>query len=87
MKNISKLILFGAALTALALPGPAIDGAFVLTSRGGDFELTIGKDVSIGYLSHTDSVVRLYLEEAFTFRVLTSESSVALSASAAKAAK
>jgi len=66
---------------------PAIDGAFVLTTRGGDFELTIGKDVSIGYLSHTDSVVRLYLEEAFTFRVLTSESSVALSASAAKAAK
>jgi uncharacterized linocin/CFP29 family protein len=60
---------------------PAIDGAFVMTTRGGDFELTIGKDVSIGYLSHTDTVVRLYLEEAFTFRVLTSESSVALSAS------
>ena len=60
---------------------PAIDGAFVLTTRGGDFQLTVGKDVSIGYLSHTDSVVRLYLEEAFTFRVLTSESSVALSAS------
>jgi uncharacterized linocin/CFP29 family protein len=62
---------------------PAIDGAFVMTTRGGDFELTIGKDVSIGYLSHTDSAVRLYLEEAFTFRVLTSESSVALSAAAA----
>jgi uncharacterized linocin/CFP29 family protein len=62
---------------------PAIDGAFVMTTRGGDFELTIGKDVSIGYLSHTDSVVRLYLEEAFTFRVLTTESSVALSAAPA----
>jgi uncharacterized linocin/CFP29 family protein len=60
---------------------PAIDGAFVLSTRGGDFELHIGSDVSIGYLSHTDTMVRLYLEEAFTFRVLTSEASVALSAS------
>ncbi|MGA9242136.1 MAG: family 1 encapsulin nanocompartment shell protein [Silvibacterium sp.] len=60
---------------------PAIDGAFVLTTRGGDFELNIGQDVSIGYLSHTDAAVRLYLQETFTFRVLTSEASVALSPS------
>lgn len=60
---------------------PAIEGAFVLTARGGDFELNIGQDVSIGYLSHTDSLVRLYLQEAFAFRVLTSEASVALSPS------
>jgi uncharacterized linocin/CFP29 family protein len=60
---------------------PAIEGAFVLTTRGGDFELNIGQDVSIGYLSHTDSVVRLYLQETFVFRVLTSEASVALSPS------
>jgi uncharacterized linocin/CFP29 family protein len=60
---------------------PAIDGAFVLTTRGGDFELTIGQDVSIGYLSHTASLVRLYLQETFVFRVLTSEASVALSPS------
>lgn len=60
---------------------PAIEGAFVVSTRGGDFELNVGQDVSIGYLSHTDSVVRLYLEEAFTFRVLTSEASVALAAS------
>ena len=58
---------------------PAIKGAFVLTTRGGDFELNIGQDVSIGYLSHTESVVRLYLQETFTFRVLTSEASVVLS--------
>jgi uncharacterized linocin/CFP29 family protein len=60
---------------------PAIAGAFVLTTRGGDFELNLGQDVSIGYLSHTDSAVRLYLQETFTFRVLTSEASVALSPS------
>jgi uncharacterized linocin/CFP29 family protein len=33
----------------------------VLTTRGGDFELNLGQDVSIGYLSHTDSAVKLYL--------------------------
>jgi len=60
---------------------PAIEGAFVLTTRGGDFELNIGQDISIGYLSHTDSAVRLYLQETFVFRVLTSEASVALSRS------
>jgi uncharacterized linocin/CFP29 family protein len=60
---------------------PAIEGAFVLTTRGGDFELNIGQDDSIGYLSHTDSSVRLYLQETFTFRVLTSEAAVALSPS------
>ena len=58
---------------------PAIEGAFVLTTRGGDFELNIGQDVSIGYLSHTDALVRLYLQETFAFRVLTSEAAVALS--------
>jgi uncharacterized linocin/CFP29 family protein len=59
----------------------AINGAFVLSTRGGDFELNIGQEVSIGYLSHTDTAVRLYLQETFTFRVLTSEASVALSPS------
>ena len=63
---------------------PAIDGAFVLTTRGGDFELHIGQDVSIGYLSHTDSVVRLYLQETLTFLALTSEASVALAPPATK---
>src|ERR1700726_3243661 len=58
---------------------PAIEGAFVLSTRGGDFELNIGQDVSIGYLSHTDSTVTLYLQETFAFRVLTGEASVALS--------
>jgi len=56
---------------------PAIEGAFVLTTRGGDFDLHIGQDVSIGYLSHTDGTVRLYLQETLTFLFLTSEASVA----------
>ena len=57
---------------------PAIAGAFVLTTRGGDFELHIGQDVSIGYLSHNDAAVRLYLQETFTFLLLTAEAAVAL---------
>src|SRR5262245_53412073 len=57
---------------------PAISGAFVLTTRGGDFDFHIGQDISIGYLSHTDTVVRLYLQETFTFLLLTTEAAVAL---------
>jgi uncharacterized linocin/CFP29 family protein len=57
---------------------PAISGAFVLTTRGGDFDLHIGQDISIGYLNHTDSVVRLYLQETLTFLLLTTEAAVAL---------
>jgi uncharacterized linocin/CFP29 family protein len=60
---------------------PAIEGAFVVTTRGGDFDLHIGQDASIGYLSHTDTHVRLYLQETFTFLYLTPESSVAFAAS------
>jgi uncharacterized linocin/CFP29 family protein len=63
---------------------PAITGAFVLTTRGGDFGLYIGEDVSIGYLSHNEKTVRLYLEETFTFLLLTTEASVALTANERK---
>lgn len=57
---------------------PAIAGAFVMTTRGGDFDLHIGQDVSIGYSSHTDSAVRLYLQQTFTFLLRTTEAAVAL---------
>ena len=57
---------------------PAIAGAFVLSTRGGDFQLHIGQDVSIGYSSHNDTVVRLYLQETITFLLLTREAAVAL---------
>lgn len=57
---------------------PAIEGAFVVTTRGGDFELHLGQDLSIGYLSHSDKSVRLYLQETMTFLLLTAEASVVL---------
>jgi len=61
---------------------PAIAGACVLTKRGGDFDLHIGQDVSIGYLSHSDSTVTLYLQESLTFLLLTTEAAVALTPAA-----
>lgn len=57
---------------------PAADGAVVISLRGGDFELTVGQDLSIGYLDHTSTSVLLYLQESFTFRVLSPEAAVPL---------
>ena len=39
------------------------------------------RSILIGYLSHNDDAVRLYLQETFTFLLLTSEASVALTPS------
>jgi uncharacterized linocin/CFP29 family protein len=59
---------------------PAIAGAVLLSTRGGDFELRIGQDVSIGYLSHDDSSIRLYFQETMTFLAYTAEAAVTLTA-------
>jgi len=60
---------------------PAIRGGFVVTRRGGDFALHLGQDVSLGYSSHTDTAVQLYLQETFTFLLLTAEAAVVLAPS------
>jgi uncharacterized linocin/CFP29 family protein len=57
---------------------PGVDGAVVLSLRGGDFLFESGQDLSIGYDSHDREVVRLYLEESFSFHVATPEAAVAL---------
>lgn len=49
---------------------PAVEGAVLLSTRGGDFVLTVGQDLSIGYAHHDKDDVELYLTESFTFRVL-----------------
>ncbi len=59
---------------------PGVQGAVVLSLRGGDFLLESGQDLSIGYDSHDADTVRLYLEESFSFHVVTAEAAVALSA-------
>jgi uncharacterized linocin/CFP29 family protein len=67
------------------LDGPIVlasglQGAVALSRRGGDFLLESGEDLSIGYTSHDDDVVKLYIEESLSFRVATPEAAVALSA-------
>ena len=57
---------------------PAVDGALVISMRGGDYEVTSGADFAIGYARHTDSEVHLYLEESFTFVVHEPKAAVAL---------
>ena len=55
-----------------------MDGAVVVSQRGGDFLFESGEDLSVGYDSHDAGVVELYLLESFTFRVATPEAAVAL---------
>ena len=55
---------------------PAVDGAAVVSMRGGDFRLTVGRDIAIGYLGHTATSVELYLIESFTFEVLAPEAAI-----------
>lgn len=57
---------------------PAVDGAVVLSLRGGDFELTVGQDFAIGYASHDSEHVELFLRESMTFAVYTPEAAVPL---------
>ncbi|WP_416898203.1 MAG: family 1 encapsulin nanocompartment shell protein [Minwuia sp.] len=60
------------------VPCRAIDGAAVLSRRGGDFELYVGRDFAIGYSSHDAERVRLYVEETLSFRAVGDEAAIAL---------
>jgi uncharacterized linocin/CFP29 family protein len=68
-----RLILGGPVVWA-----PAVDGALVLSQRGGDFELTIGQDVSIAYRSHDADSVTLELRETLGFIACSPEAAIAL---------
>jgi uncharacterized linocin/CFP29 family protein len=72
-KQIQSLLVDGPLLRT-----PALRGALVLSIRGGDYELTLGQDLSIGYAHHDERTVHLYLVESFTFRVLEPAAAVYL---------
>ncbi|HLQ85082.1 MAG TPA: family 1 encapsulin nanocompartment shell protein, partial [Salinisphaeraceae bacterium] len=57
---------------------PAIDGAVVMSLRGGDFVLHVGQDFSIGYSHHDASQVQLYIQTSFTSLVFGPEAAVPL---------
>ena len=67
------LILGGPVIWA-----PSVDGAIVVSQRGGDFELTVGRDASIAYRSHDAASVTLELQESLAFTAVTPEASVVL---------
>jgi uncharacterized linocin/CFP29 family protein len=75
------ILVFDHLRTILGGPivwAPGVDGAVVLSLRGGDFLFESGQDLSVGYDSHDSDAVRLYIEESFSFRVATEEAAVAL---------
>jgi uncharacterized linocin/CFP29 family protein len=57
---------------------PGIAGAVVVSLRGGDFLFESGQDLSVGYEDHDSETVQLYIEESFSFRVVTPEAAVAI---------
>jgi uncharacterized linocin/CFP29 family protein len=57
---------------------PGVQGAVLISQRGGDFLFDSGQDLSIGYDSHDGRAVGLYLQESFSFQAVTPDAAVAL---------
>lgn len=74
-KRIAQQVIDGPIVWA-----PALQGGVVLSLRGGDFQLTVGQDMSIGFADRTRDRVELYITESFTFRVLDGTAAVVLQA-------
>jgi uncharacterized linocin/CFP29 family protein len=72
-KRITQQVLDGPLVRATA-----IKGGVLLSVRGGDYELTVGQDLAIGYADRDRDTVELYLTESFTFRVLEAGAAVPL---------
>jgi uncharacterized linocin/CFP29 family protein len=73
--HLARLLPDGEAMWA-----PALDGALLVSTRGGDYQLHLGQDLSIGYLSHDNAMIELYLQETLTFLALTAEACVVINA-------
>jgi len=74
LKHLEKLV------DAPVIWSQALEGGAIVTTRGGDFDLWLGQDISIGYLAHDADSVTLYLQESLTFQMQTSEAVVRLDA-------
>ncbi|MFW6132961.1 MAG: family 1 encapsulin nanocompartment shell protein [Planctomycetota bacterium] len=68
----------GNVLGGDVLMTPVVDGGVVVSTRGGDYELAVGKDFSLGYAGHDSDTVELFITESFTFRVLEPAAAVVL---------
>lgn len=66
-----RLILGGPVVRA-----QAVNGAVVVSMRGGDVEIVSGQDLSIGYLAHDARSVQLYVEESLAVRICSPEAAI-----------
>lgn len=73
VKRVERALLPGTIVHA-----PALDGAVLLSVRGGDYVLTVGQDLAIGFADRDRAYVELFLTETFTFRVLEPRAAVQL---------
>lgn len=72
-KRITSTLIDGPILRA-----PTLTGGVLMSTRGGDYTLTVGQDLSVGYAHHDKDQVELYLTEGFTFTVIEPAAAVPL---------
>lgn len=72
-RKVEEMVDNGAVL----VPDLANRG-LLISERGGDFELTVGQDISLGFEERRDDEVELFFLETFTFRVNGPEAAVVL---------
>lgn len=52
------------------LESPLLRGGLLLSTRGGDFEMRLGQDFSIGYEGQEGRTLRFFISETFSFRLV-----------------
>lgn len=70
VKMQAENILGGQVHLSPYLSGDFANEAYMLSQRGGDFEIILGNDLAIGYERHDTDTVTLYFTSSFTFRIL-----------------
>jgi uncharacterized linocin/CFP29 family protein len=70
VKMQAENLLGGSVLLSPYLSGTYGNEAYMISLRGGDLEIVLGQDLSIGYEKHSNTAVTLYFTESLTFRIL-----------------
>lgn len=55
-----------------------LENSFIISTRGDDFKLILGQDLSLGYELRIENKIRLFFTETFTFHIKTPEAIVGL---------
>jgi len=74
LKNRLKDMLGGDMLISPSLEAKGL----LLSQRGGDFQLVVGQDMSVGYSHQDEEGLHFFMMESFTFKVNTPEAVVVL---------